>query len=365
MIYIRADANPNIGMGHIMRCLSIADAASTFDKRIVFILADNIVQSLVESRGYKTVILASDYQKMEEELELWEDNRLEVPNYIIIDSYYATLEYLGSLKKILKKHNGKEEGKVVYIDDLALYPYPVDVLVNYNVYANFTAYEQLYSSIDINKPTLILGQMYAPLRADFRGVSKHCQAKKAHHILISTGGSDEFHLALQLTRRLAEKGINKYVYHFLIGSLNADRDEIEKSTQNLDFIVIHENVQNMKGLLEKMDIVVSAAGSTMYEICACGIPLITYALANNQLLGANSFEKLGLAINIGDLRREDSINRNELFGGELRADATEIILNAIDKLNNDYQHRVAMGQTMQKMIDGFGADRMVKAILHI
>lgn len=90
-----------------------------------------------------------------------------------------------------------------------------------------------------------------------------------------------------------------------------------------------------------------------------------YALANTQLPGTNSFEKLGLAINIGDLRRADSINRNELFGGELRTDVTEIILNAVDKLNNDNQHRVVMGQTMQKMINGFGADRMVKAILHI
>lgn len=50
-----------------------------------------------------------------------------------------------------------------------------------------------------------------------------------------------------------------------------------------------------------MDICISAARTTLYEICACGVPLITYSLADNQIFGAKAFENLGLGINIGGL----------------------------------------------------------------
>jgi len=67
-----------------------------------------------------------------------------------------------------------------------------------------------------------------------------------------------------------------------------------------------ENVQDMRGLICSMDLIVSAAGSTLYEICACGVPLITFVTADNQIRGAEAFSSLGLAVNIGDLREPES-----------------------------------------------------------
>ena len=70
-IIIRADANATIGMGHIMRTLSIADSFRAADNNVCFVLADDTVQSLVRSRGYDYVVLNSDYKFMEEELKFW------------------------------------------------------------------------------------------------------------------------------------------------------------------------------------------------------------------------------------------------------------------------------------------------------
>ena len=81
----------------------------------------------------------------------------------------------------------------------------------------------------------------------------------------------------------------------------------------------------MRALILSMDICVSAAGSTLYEICACGVPLITYILADNQIPGAGTFEKSGLAVNCGD--------------------------------------RVEVGKRMQEMIDGYGAERLVRQLM--
>ena len=60
MIYMRADANPNIGMGHIMRCLSIADAFRSLEINPIFILADDRAAELVQNRSYKTIILTTN-----------------------------------------------------------------------------------------------------------------------------------------------------------------------------------------------------------------------------------------------------------------------------------------------------------------
>lgn len=356
-VVFRADANHNIGMGHIMRCLSVADAFQALGHNVSFIIADEGMSSLIEQRDYEAVILNSDYRMMEEELKLWPEL---TPDLIIVDSYYVTAPYLSTLRGRMKS----TAGKLVYIDDVYSYPYPVDILVDYNAYASFPTYAGLYGDSGVDQPQLILGPIYAPLRSMFRNIPKKVQKERVENILISTGGSDELHLALSLIRYLLDNGrVGDRVYHFLIGAMNADKEEIRKLAANDDHIVLHENVIDMRSLIEGMDFVISAAGSTMYEICACGVPLITFSSADNQLPGAEAFDRLGLGINAGDLRDPDTIDHNAVISGKLRFDAVELILTEAEKMADDYQKRALMGARMQELIDGFGADRMVQKII--
>lgn len=331
MIYIRADANGKIGMGHIMRCLSIADAAAALGHEVRFVLADACVEALVRERGYQAIVLQSDYTLMED--EKWPEIKAGM---IIADSYYVTAKYLRLLKE--------KTDLLVYIDDLAAFPYPVDVLVNYNVYGSYLDYPRLYGSAGIANPRFILGPSFAPLRKMFRGVPKKEPKETVSDVLISTGGSDPGHFAL----KLAQANLQNRTYHILLGGMNPDKEEIKRISRKNQHIVCHENVLDMKSLICSMDIAVSAAGSTLYEICACGIPLITYILADNQIPGAEAFEKLGLAVNLGDLRGKEQPG--------------EIILAAVEKLANDFQCRASVCSKMQSVIDGFGADRLMAAL---
>lgn len=338
-VIIRADANQNIGMGHIMRCLSIADAFFKAGHSISFLIADDGASNLIRQRGYEVCLLGSDYRYMDAELNLW-PNTDEV-NLIIIDSYHVTASYCNHLKERINRTGGK----LVYIDDLATFPYPADTLVNYNAYGSSIDYHDLYLSSGIPEPRLILGPAYAPLRAMFRDVEKKTQPETVQNVLISTGGADSEHIALSIARARP----SNYTYHFLVGALNRDKDEIRELVADQEHIVIHENVSDMKSLIANMDIAVSAAGSTLYEICACGVPLITYILADNQIRGAEAFDKIGLGTNIGDMR--------------IAADPATEILEAVNELAMDYERRVTAGTRMQEMIDGYGADHLVKEIL--
>ena len=356
MIYIRADANPNIGMGHIMRCLSIADAFTSVGNNVCFVLADDTVQSLVQSRGYETIILHSDYRGMDAELSFWPSIFLDL---IIVDSYFVTADYLRSLQNRLKESGGK----LIYLDDVYAFPYPVDILVNYNAYASPHLYTDLYR--DSTVPQLILGPTYAPLRSMFCNLPKRIQKEQVKNILISTGGSDELHLALALLRGVMSREARGIEYHFLLGAMNADKEEIQKLSEGRGNIVLHENVADMKSLIQSVDLAISAAGSTLYEISACGVPLITYSLTDNQIPGAEAFEKLCLAVNVGDLRDPESIDQALVMSGTLSSDAVERILAAADDLSCDYERRVAVGKQMQELIDGYGADRMVQRIVEL
>lgn len=351
-IFIRADANHSIGMGHIMRCLSIADAFTMVNEtKISFVLADDNAYQLICGRGYSAVVLNTDYTNMESELCRWPETE---PELIVVDSYYVTKAYLQKLRNRTEK--------LIYIDDLASFAYPVDILINYNIYAPYINYHDIYISNKLSEPFLILGARYAPLRRMFRNIQKKQQPETVHNILFSTGGADELHLNLALIHHLLKTGTKGRCFHFLLGAMNTDKELFRSISKGNEDIVLHDNVIDMENLISSCDLVVSAAGSTLYEVCACGIPMIVYSIANNQKKGMEAFEKLGLAINVGDLRTKESLSLSLEMKGKLDEDAVERVFGAIDKLSDEYNYRVKIGIQMQNLIDGFGADRIVKAI---
>lgn len=340
MILFRADGNIKIGMGHIMRCLSIADTFRRNGKDCTFVLADISMQDIISARKYKTVILGSDYQYMDEEIEkLKAVIKKMTPDMVIIDSYFVTKQYLECVKSM---------ARLIYIDDLGAFAYPTDILINYNAYSSDIDYKSMYLKESVSYPAALLGVKYAPLRECFKNISAKNQNKKCKNILISTGGSDLIHLAVDFAKFM--KGNKDTVdYHLLVGSMNPDKQEIHLLAGEISNLHIHFNVVDMKTLISSCDLAVTAAGSTMYEICACGVPMITYIIADNQIPGAKAFGRMGLAVSCGDFRRESNPGRK--------------IYEGIGGLSKNYMQRVNMGKRMQRLVDGHGADRIVSELI--
>ena len=360
MILFRADANSSIGMGHVMWCLSIADAISTNTSfptivrgkaDIKFVLTDETVADLIKSRGYEPIVLHTNYSHMESEIETWNELSDSIDaDLIIVDSYFVTADYLSFLRDNI--------GFTAYIDDVLAFPYPVDVLVDYGAHITATDYHRLYEGRE--EPEFIFGMEYAPLRAMFQDVPPKEQREEVKDVLLSTGGSDELHIALSFVKYLCEHP-SAYTYHILLGAMNQDKLTIHALADKMDNVVLHENVQDMRGLICSMDVIVSAAGSTLYEICACGVPLITFSTADNQVPGATAFSSLGLAINIGDLREPKS---RTVMSGTLDPSAIDRIVRVAKVLAEDMNTRVMMATRMQSLIDGRGASRLAKEMLN-
>lgn len=347
MFLFRADGNPAIGAGHVMRCLSIAGAAK---EPCMFITADSCFYDMIISKGHQVSVMHTDYRHMEGELtRLPELVRAQLPSVLFVDSYYVTAPYLSALREAC----GRISCKLVYIDDILAFPYPCDILLNYNIYGpdREQEYKNMYQAAKARPPRFLLGPSYAPLRGEFQNLPERDIKPKARHILVSTGGSDPEHIARDLAAYVVSHPakLKQLEFHFIIGAMNEDLGQIRQITASAPNIFLHVNVNNMAELMRQSDLAVSAAGSTLYELCATQTPTVTYILADNQTPGARGFERHGILRCAGDART-------------LKNRLPERLTDEILRLAEDYDARVEIARRQKTVVDGNGARNIAEAV---
>lgn len=340
MFYIRADGNEQIGSGHIMRCLSIANALKKKGIAATFITADSASQELVASFGFPVICLDTDWRDWSQEIDkmakLIKSLKIEK---VLIDSYSVTRTYFQQLRNYTK---------IIYMDDINQFVYPVDILVNYNIYAQKMVSKEDYAS---ENTRLLLGCNYVPLREEFRNMRKPAR-KKVSDILITTGGSDSYNFAGTLLRSLVTKQYENYSFHVVAGYYNTHKEELRQLAQKHSNIVLHNQVRQMSKLMQECDIAVTAGGSTLYELSACGVPSISFSFADNQLYGVKEFDEQEIVY----------------YSGDIRHNLRECLDNIAGRLNlliMDEALRIRLASRMQALVDGFGAERIANEIIKL
>lgn len=344
----------------MMRCLSIADAAVSAGWHCRFFTADDSFAGTVRSRGYGQQAFHTDYTDMQQECSpFFAVIKASRPAAVFVDSYYVTASYLTALSACLKPFGGR----LYYIDDVLSFAYPADCLINYNIYGpdKEDAYRQLYQKAGQKCPRLALGTLYAPLHVQYQGLPKRVVKETAKSILISTGGADPGHIGIRLAEYIVRsqdvsgpKGrIGDFEFHFVVGAMNQDREKLANIAALRDGknITLHYNTSNMSGLMQRSDLAISAAGSTLYELCATQTPTVTYIWADNQIPGAEGFVKHGVMECAGDIRS--------------MPDYPPKLLTAALELAGDYKRRVQIANRQQEVVDGKGAERIVEELVEI
>ena len=178
VIGIRADANGEVGMGHIMRCITIAKQIKELGHETVFFTADGYANDLLKRAGMESICLDSPWNRMETETDrLLEELGKVGCQKLLVDSYQATRAYFEKIRGI---------GKLIYMDDCFEDVYPVDMIINYNAYHVRFPYPESYQG----KAKLLLGTEYVPLREEFGREYPKKESEKA--IFLSSGGGDVY-----------------------------------------------------------------------------------------------------------------------------------------------------------------------------
>lgn len=338
-IAFRADANAAVGNGHVMRCLTIADACFELGLYPVFICAKAEAEALIRNRGYVVRVLGTDYRKMMDEVPEWKE-WIPAGSAVVLDSYYVTEEYVDELRK--------KNYRTVWLDDTGEQEYAVDLLVNYNLYATELGYEERYKG---QRTKCLLGAAYAPVRPSFYKEA-YCVRNELERVMITTGASDPYHAGIFFAQLLAGSGLVKEVnvicgpYHEDVSRLYELAAQMQESGKAE--IRILQKLSDLSDIMYACDLAIAAAGSTLYELCAVGVPTFTYLFADNQRQGAITFAKQAKSICLGDIRTD--VERIQV-----------VICDEVQKLQ-DKKCREALNRYMKDVSDGRGAQRIAEAI---
>ena len=355
-ILIYTDGNTDIATGHLMRCLSVACALQALGGRAEFAVSDETSADLLASffpkkSSFPIHVLHADYRKPETALggltrllsrgpalspasdgprqESFTAKRFSA---LLIDSYFVTQDFLEALRSMVK---------TAYIDDLYAFDYPADLVINYD----FAPPEHFYSKAG----KALLGCRFAPLRAQFSGLTPVFREQVAN-VLISTGGTDDWNVAGKLASALLTAPESaSWRLHVLTGPMHAHREGMQTLAASHPRLILHENVKDMAGLMRACDLAVSAAGTTLYELCAAGVPSVSFTMADNQLPCARDMERFAGVLCAGDVRSTPEF--------------TERLLSLLFSLAENLQQRSALSRSMHAAIDGRGAERIARELL--
>ena len=369
VIYIRTDGNSKIATGHLVRCLCIAQALESLGKSACFLVSDEDSFSLLKDlsasvfSGYTfsfdvKILKTACYDNMELELEelavlltsadptLTTQDTSQTANsaflkpIFFVDSYFVTEDYFSSLNKF---------AKVAYMDDLRAFDYKVDLLVNYDVIP--PAREKEYHLSYTNAGISLLGAGYTPLRSQFQNQDITLR-NKIENILITTGGSDPYDFTLTLSDYLLSLELDMEL-HVVVGRLFKNTVILEELARHYPSLHLHYNVSDMASLMKQCDYAVSAAGTTLYELCALGIPAVSISMADNQIPMSKTFAEVDVVPYMGDIR----VQKNEDMYFILHKISNHLISLCEYSSKAHLQHN-----KMRRLIDGNGAIKIAEEL---
>lgn len=355
----RVDASVQIGSGHVMRCLALADALTQKGAEVSFIsreLSGNLCD-FVEGKGYPVYrmhsmqVAADNVKQCGSRHSDWLDVSWEIDakqtatilgskkdaDWLVVDHYALD----GRWEKIVRTH----VKKIMAIDDLADRIHDCDILLDQNLYNDM---ETRYDSFLPEHCRRLLGPAYALLRSEFAMARKSLRKRNGsvHRILIFFGGSDptnETRKALEAVTRL---NLPDIAVDVVVGIVNPYKDQIKQLCATMPNTEFYCQVENMAELMVKADLAIGAGGSTTWERCCLGLPGLVCSFAENQeALTRNAEAKHVLA-----------------YLGHCSAVSQYTLAKSIHQLCNNSELLRSMSLHGMQLVDGAGVGRVVTEI---
>jgi spore coat polysaccharide biosynthesis predicted glycosyltransferase SpsG len=256
---------------------------------------------------------------------------------LFIDSYNVTEEFFLKMRLFVKK--------LCYIDDVNKFSYPVDILINGNITGEFLVYKSYYDD-----EVMLLGLDYNLIRDEFKDLPERIINRNVKEIMITTGGSDPFDLSFRLAEIILSGDMQENtILNIVAGSGFSKLEKLRDLSRINANVVIYENVSKMAEIMLRSDLAITAGGSTIYELCACGTPALAFIVAENQRQVVDTLCDKGYIQSLGW--------HNEFTDQEF--------LSTLKLLCEDYEKRASYSRKMQKLVDGEGVSRIVDTIVKI
>lgn len=287
----RVDASTQIGSGHVMRCLTLAQKLKKEKQADVYfvmrLLEGNLI-NLVKGKGFTVLTLPekpvnNDLQGYTKWLTVTQKQDAEDTKAVIselsnidlfvIDSYAIDYIWENELRPYVKQ--------IMVIDDLANRKHNCDILLDQNFYLDK---EKRYKKLVPENCQLYLGPKFALLRDEFYKVKANLRKRNGNikNILVFFGGSDltnETEKAIKAIELLNKPDITVNV---VVGNGNKNKEKLKKLCEQNPQLKFYCQVDNMAELMNEADLAIGAGGTTIWERYFMELPSIVISIADNQ-----------------------------------------------------------------------------------
>lgn len=338
-IFIRADANPQIGTGHIKRCMVLAGFLRDEGYNVVFVTLNTSPGMIAEinSEGFATLPQQVGFSEENDILE-------------IIGKY-------GAKKRLLITDGDDEVFYSSQYQKAVINSATYLMTITFSNYCHFhsniihnqnpLSLEQRYSMEDYSK--LLRGTEYIILKSEFSHL-RNTPKKHAppYTILLSFGGADKNNLTGLVVDELKffSKDIRKLI--IVVGSLYANLDRLKMLLLEYPIPVeLHINTDRMAGLMSEADFAITSAGLTTWELSCLGVPDVVISSSERERISAEYLYKKGC---IEYVSHFDDRNLKTRFQA------------VINELIGNQERLYKLSQKCFQLVDGLGAKRVIASI---
>lgn len=337
-VIFRTDASVEIGSGHLMRCLTLADQLSLLGCEVAFICRDlpGAMFAAIEAAGYPYQKLVSlEAEQITQELDAKQTIRALINifpkgvNWLVVDHYQLDAEWEVQLSRCAEK--------ILVIDDIADRKHNCDLLLDQNYYIDA---ERRYRKLVPNRTHCMLGPTYVLLRKEFIDARKNLRDRcEVRQIMVFFGGSDPTNQTQKVIDAFRILNYNNIHVDIIVGSSNPHRNHIEQECKTISNLSFHCQVPNMSEFIMRSDLALGAGGASMWERCYLGLPTITVIFAANQQRTTEDVAETGAI---------------EYLGWADKLEAVDYA-HAISKLISDSEYRHKMSMAALKLIESSSA----------
>jgi UDP-2,4-diacetamido-2,4,6-trideoxy-beta-L-altropyranose hydrolase len=327
-LLIRTEASEQIGAGHLMRCLALAQEWKDAGGTACFLVSSesSFAPDALLAEGFGVQRLAAPSGAIEDAEETAATARRLGAHWIVVDGYQFGAQYQKSARE--------NRSRLLFIDDNGhAGRYSAHLVLNQNIHAS----PDYYRDRDA-RTRLLLGPGYALLRREFRKWHswKREAADPARRVLVTFGGSDHENVTLRVLEALALAEVPGLEVVALVGGMNVHQASLEAFAAGAPYrITLRRNPGDVAELMTWADVAVSSAGSTSWELLRMQLPFLAVIVAENQrksaevlaaeelclLLGASAeLQKRSIAHQVTDLLCNLEVRRRLASAGASRVD---------------------------------------------
>jgi UDP-2,4-diacetamido-2,4,6-trideoxy-beta-L-altropyranose hydrolase len=286
LIVFRTDADPAIGGGHAMRCLTLALEMRHRGADVVFLCKVGTTETVPALARSRIVCLAADRHDWNDAIAAGKLDGKQV-DLIVVDSYS-----LGeSFERSLRSHSCP----IMVVDDAPSRRHDCDLLVDMTP----SRVAADYAGLIPPHCRVLAGSSYALLRSDFgelrsSSLSRRQASPRLSTVFISLGMTDIGGQTGPIARSLADD-IRLERIIVVTGATAPSRHDIISLQYEAPKISVCVDPPNIAELMSGADIAIAAPGTSSWERCCLGLPSILLVLADNQIENARLLEQAGAA----------------------------------------------------------------------